>query len=194
MNPDYDVESVGWNGPSYNEVQDPSGDYSAMPAMHIQGFDEAFPGYEPSYGDKVAQKWNETLDRLFSPQYWEDYFKRVADNWNSNELVQGWQDLLGQLFELGPNATASYCMLICGALGTSSGAVGVGPRVGGGFEVGVSPGQKPGPFVAMACAGSLGPAGAYIEGGINSDGTTFSGGGWSPGAQLGCTLLVGIAW
>ncbi|MDN4640372.1 DUF6531 domain-containing protein [Agreia sp. PsM10] len=48
MNPDYDVESVSWNGPSDDWDQDPSGDNSALPVRHVQGFDERFPGYLPS--------------------------------------------------------------------------------------------------------------------------------------------------
>jgi RHS repeat-associated protein len=44
---DDDIDSVQWNGPLDDGTQDPSDDYSAMPARHVQGFDEGFPGYIP---------------------------------------------------------------------------------------------------------------------------------------------------
>jgi RHS repeat-associated protein len=46
-----DLDSVEWSGPSNDGTQDPSDDYSAIPARHVQGFDEGFPGYIPMLPD-----------------------------------------------------------------------------------------------------------------------------------------------
>jgi RHS repeat-associated protein len=192
---------------------DPSGDLQSVPARHVQGYDEDFPGYEPelSYGDSIAENWNETWGGF--GDHWNKSWGGVGDRWNDSweGFVPRWNESWGAVpenweeawsHEIGASVFAEGCWYYClayvrNANGTNSVQFAMGPQFGfsggGGFDYGSLNGVN----LGAQCTIVAGPVGIYGEGGISGSGTTYrpyGSAGGAGGAELGCSAVVGLTW
>lgn len=97
-------------------------------------------------------------------------------------------------FGLEPGVGGSACAFVCveggGGADHAHIGVGVGPDIGGRLTVGVD-NMPQGWYVKGDCTAAIGPVGVYGEVGIGEKAKPFGGGGWAPGAELGCSVGFG---
>jgi RHS repeat-associated protein len=105
--------------------------------------------------------------------------------------------LRGKTLEVGFSLCAFACFELKIGIGEHveiTPGLAVGPEIGFSPRVGISQGGGPGRNVSLACTAAIGEVGAYGEVGIGEGGKTFAGAGWSPGAELGCSVGFGYTF
>ena len=104
-------------------------------------------------------------------------------------------DLIGKLAgTVGGTACAFVCVAGSVSLGRTldiTGALGAGPKLAAGLQFGGTYGGAGGVSESLNCTASAGPIGVWGEGGIGNNAVGHGGGGWAPGAGLGCAAMTG---
>jgi RHS repeat-associated protein len=133
----------------------------------------------------------DTLDSPLDPNNADRYAYAGDDPTNGS-------DPSGQL-GIGAGPGIHACYVVCINAGIEFGNEGIHPYLGGGVgpdvgvsgDAGVTVNKKEGVTGGINCRASAGPVGVYGEVGANdSDKSYYGGGGYAPGAELGCAAEV----
>ncbi|PZF14440.1 hypothetical protein DEI98_01925 [Curtobacterium sp. MCLR17_034] len=129
----------------------------------------------------------DTLDAPLDPNNANRYAYAGDDPINGS-------DPSGRL-SVGAGPGISACFVLCLNVGIGFGNDGIHPYVGGGIgpdvgvsgRAGVDVNKSTGATGGVSCQAAVGPVGVYGEVGANdSDKSIYGGGGYAPGAELGC--------
>lgn len=143
------------------------------------------PRYPPartkSYGEKVADNWNETWRTV--PIRWEKTWAHFVDN----EQGRSWANVQ-------PSVGAGFCAFVCWNPSTSGWGFSAGIDVGVSVGVSATDSAPDGSYAYGMCTVALGPAGAQIGVGAAANNQWFPIFGVASGGRGGCSAGFEVPW